>query len=177
MLESAKKTGVLDTAALEQSPGYNTEALKAKGGPLVMIECVERIPCNPCETVCPSGAITVGDNITNLPVVLPEKCNGCGLCIAVCPGLAIFVVDLHHKPGLAAISFAYEFLPVPEKGDPISATDREGNVVCSGVVEKIVAVKNYDMTRVITISVPKEHAHTVRGIQPVKEACKDAAQK
>jgi Fe-S-cluster-containing hydrogenase component 2 len=97
-------------------------------------------------------------------MVLPEKCNGCGLCVAVCPGLAIFIVDPVYKPGRAAVSFAYEYLPVPTEGDTVPATDREGHVVCSAVVEKVVSAKKYDMTRVVTISIPAEHAHTVRGI-------------
>lgn len=60
--------------------------------------------------------------------------------------------------------FAYEYLPVPAKGDVVQAVDRAGSPVCDAIVEKVVAAKSYDMTRVITISIPVEHIEDVRGI-------------
>jgi Fe-S-cluster-containing hydrogenase component 2 len=168
MLKKIKETGVLTQEVLEQIPGYRLDALKEAKGPMVIIECAERIPCNPCQTVCPNDAIVVGDNITNLPTVIPEKCTGCGMCVAVCPGLAIFVVDLNFAPQKAAITFAYEYLPVPQKGETVVAVDREGKPVCNATVEKVVSVKKYDMTKVLTISVPLEFANNARGIQRQK---------
>ncbi len=169
MLGNAKRTGVLTQEELMDTPGYNVEALGKKRGAFVMIECAEHIPCNPCETVCPHGAIVVGDAITNLPTVDPEKCSGCGLCVAICPGLAVFMVDSAYEENRASITFAYEYLPVPEKKAVIHAVDREGNVVCDAILEKVVSVKGYDMTKVMTISIPAEFALVVRGIQRIKE--------
>ena len=63
----------------------------------VVIECKQNIPCNPCESACPHHAISIGNPITNLPVVDPEKCIGCGLCVAQCPGQACFLVDMSHE--------------------------------------------------------------------------------
>jgi Fe-S-cluster-containing hydrogenase component 2 len=62
-------------------------------GPVVIVECFQEIPCNPCVDACNRKAITKEKSINALPKVDFEKCNGCGLCIAQCPGLAIFVVD------------------------------------------------------------------------------------
>lgn len=169
MLKKIKKTGVLTQEVLKQIPGYPIDALKEAKGPMVIVECAEEIPCNPCETVCPNSAIIVGDNITNLPTVIPEKCTGCGMCIAICPGLAIFVVDLNFAPQKAAITFAYEYLPVPKKGETVVAVDREGKPVCDAIVEKIISSKKHDMTKLITISVPLEFANTVRDIQRRRE--------
>ena len=59
--------------------------------------------------------------------------------------------------------FAYEYLPVPAKGDVVTAVNRAGNPVCEAVVEKVVMAKSYDMTRVITISIPEEYIEEVRG--------------
>ena len=170
MLKECKKNGILTKELLAQIPGYKMDAVRNAKGPVVVMECAEHIPCNPCETSCPQHAITIGDNITNLPSVDPEKCVGCGMCVAVCPGLAIFVINAHYAPGRASIMFAYEYLPVPAKGDVVTAVDRAGNPVCEAVVEKVVMAKSYDMTRVITISIPEEYIEDVRGIARKKGA-------
>ena len=168
-LTHAKESGVLTEDVLVKTPGYLLDALNKAQKPLVMIECVQTIPCNPCETICPTGAITVGEPITNLPAVDPEKCSGCGACVAICPGLAIFLVSLHAGEGLGSVTFAYEYLPSPVKGDIVKALDREGRVVCDATVEKVISAGNYDMTKVVTVSVPVEYAKTVRGIGRGKE--------
>ena len=59
-----------------------------------VIECTQNIPCNPCQDACPVGCIKVGSNITSLPVLDGEKkCIGCGMCVASCPGQAIFLIQ------------------------------------------------------------------------------------
>ena len=40
-------------------PGIPSEE-RMKLGPVACIECLQQIPCNPCEEACPRGAITVG---------------------------------------------------------------------------------------------------------------------
>lgn len=44
-----------------------------------------------CTTVCPFGAIAMGDNY--LPVVDEEKCTGCGICATACPRQVIEIMD------------------------------------------------------------------------------------
>ena len=162
-LTNALKCGVLDKNILEQIPGCRRSDAKGSG-PKVVIECAQNIPCNPCETSCPQGAIKVGEPITNLPVVDIEKCIGCGICVAACPGLAIFLVDNTSSEEYATVTFAYEYLPVPAKGDIVTATDREGKAVCEATVEKVISTPGYDMTKVITIKFPKKFADDVRAI-------------
>lgn len=48
-----------------------------------------------CTGVCPTGAITVGDD--KYPVLDPEKCIACGLCGEVCPGGTVKYGDLAEQ--------------------------------------------------------------------------------
>ncbi len=134
-------------------------------GPVVIVECVQEIPCNPCEPACNLGAIKIGEPITNVPRVNEELCTGCGLCIAGCPGLAIFVVDKTHAPGLAAVSFPYEYEPLPEKGTEAEVVNRKGQVMGRGRIIRVVKTGKMDQTAVLTVVVPLELADEVRGIK------------
>ena len=78
------KVGYLNSAELKEAGRYPSQERLAKG-PVAVIECCQNIPCNPCETACKFGAITVGDPITNLPVLDESKCIGCGACANLCP--------------------------------------------------------------------------------------------
>jgi len=138
-------------------------------GPVAVIECVQDIPCNPCEEACPFGAISVGQPITSLPVLAEENCRGCGLCITKCPGLAIFVVDCSKPGATATVQLPYEYYPLPKAGDEVWGLSRRGETVVKARVERVAAGKDYDHTAVVTIAVPKVYANRVRAIRPVEE--------
>jgi len=133
-------------------------------GPVAVIECIQPIPCNPCEAACRFGAIQVGTPIINLPKLNEEKCVGCGVCIAHCSGLAIFVVDKTYSETEATVSFPHEYLPLPQKGDVVDAVNRGGEVVCKAEVLRVVNSKANDCTPVVTVIIPKELADEVRGM-------------
>jgi len=155
-MKSYEKTGVISVDDLDLP---NEEELK-KG--VAIIECVQNIPCNPCVEACPFGAISMKD-LNSTPIVDYSKCRGCKKCIAVCPGLAIFVVKILDN--YAMISLPYEMLPVPKVGDKVHALDREGKVV--GKAE-VVHVGTERKTHVITIKVDRKLAMEVRNICPIK---------
>jgi len=162
--QGSRATAIPSEQELEASPGYpKPEAIEK--GPIVVIECVQDIPCNPCETACPNGAIVVGTPITNLPVFLHEKCDGCGRCIPLCPGQAIFRVDRTYSKEKASVSFPYEFQPMPKKGDRVQGVNRAGEVVCDSEVLKVQNPRGFDHTAVVTITVPKNLAMEVRSIK------------
>ena len=133
------------------------------GGFHPVIECTQNIPCDPCQDSCPAGCITVGDTITNIPIINRDaKCNNCGLCVSCCPGLAIFLVNEDFEPGFAAVTLPYEFLPVPEAGMKGKALDRSGKVVCDAEVIDVKSTKAFDKTNLLTIKIPANMAKSAR---------------
>lgn len=137
-------------------------------GTVAVIECVQEIPCNPCEAACQFGAIHIGDPITNLPTLIEDKCVGCGMCVAKCPGLAIVLVNKVYQKNSATITFPYEYSPLPLVGEKRNAVDRRGNVICECTILKILNPISYDHTPVITIEIPKEFSDTVRSIEKIQ---------
>ncbi len=137
-------------------------------GRVACIECVQEIPCNPCEAACRTGAITIGEQITDLPVLHGDKCTGCGICVAMCPGLAITIIDKTCSETEAVIEFPFEYLPLPAVGDVVEAVSRGGEVVCNGTVTSVRKPKAYAGTAVVGVAVPKEYADTVRSMKRLK---------
>lgn len=156
--------GYLTLEELKKSIKYPSEERMAKG-PVAIAECIQEIPCNPCEAACKFNAIEIGEPITNLPCVDEEKCTGCGVCVAQCSGLAIFVIDKTYADGKGAVSFPYEYMPLPEKGQQVEAVNRKGEVVCQGEVTKVMNPASFDRTPVVTVAVPVEYTEEVRGIK------------
>lgn len=130
-------------------------------GPVVVIECVENIPCDPCVAVCNFGAIDM-DEITDVPDIDFEECTGCALCVTECPGLAIFVVDCSYSEEKCKITMPYEYLPVPEEGDEVTALNRKGEEVQKAEVTN---VRQSGKTYALTLEIDKENVWDVRGVE------------
>ena len=147
---------------MPEGPGIPSEQRRKKG-PVACIECFQHIPCDPCQYACPHGAIRVGDDITSLPSLDGEKCVGCGLCVAKCPGLAIFLVD-DSVPGFSRVTFPWEYLPLPEEGDDVACTDREGRIVSRGTVVRVVKAASFDGTAAVTVQAPEGTSMQIRSL-------------
>lgn len=167
MRSSIERTGALSIDELKNSRLFPSVE-RFRKGPVAIVECVQEIPCNPCEEACKFNAISIGDSITNIPRVDEASCTGCGVCISKCPGLAIFVVDKTYSTDLAAVSFPHEYLPLPAIGSTVEAVNREGEVVCSARVIKVLCPKAFNHTTVITVAVPMDKADEVRGIRRLR---------
>jgi len=132
-------------------------------GAVVIIECFQKIPCDPCAISCKLGAIKPFKDINDLPIVDFDKCTGCGICISSCPGLAIFVIDINYSDEKSLIKLPHEMLPLPEKGEDVYALDRAGSVLGKVKVARVLKIKN--KTNIISLEVPKSMAMKVRSIK------------
>lgn len=154
-------TGQRDGAVLPPAEQWDTK----KNG-CVIIECPQRIPCNPCATSCPTGAVLPFEDINDVPRIDYSKCTGCALCVAKCPGLACFVIDLTYSETEAVIKLPHELLPVPAKGEKVKCLDRGGAEVAEGTVSAV-AEPFGDRTRVVSVIIPRELAGEIRAIKVV----------
>ncbi len=163
-MDGVKYTGVPSKKELEQSFGIPSEK-RMNEGRVAYIECVQEIPCNPCEGICKFGAIAVGENITDLPKLYEDRCTGCGLCVANCPGLAITMIDKSYSEKEATIDFPFEYIPLPSEGTEVDAVNRSGKVVCKGKIIGVKKIKAYGGTTVVRMSVEKTYIDDVRSMK------------
>ncbi len=131
-----------------------------------IMHCYQEIPCNPCISVCPSGAIKLDDalgSIMDLPHYTGEECTRCGQCIAVCPGLAISVAKKLYGEW-AEVILPHEFIPTFHENEFVPLTDTDGNFLEKGEVIKIQFNKKYK-TYLITFKVSLQNAVKIAGIR------------
>ena len=154
--------------------------LKSKPGPTVgrkppdreqgvfpIFHCYQEVPCNPCISVCPVGAIrTERDEITGLPYITDlDTCTGCGSCVAVCPGLSMILVDYRDDPEQPLVTLPYEiWRGRVEVGQKVPVTDVDGAILGYYPVEKISTRRKYPGTLLVQIKVEKKAAKAAMGI-------------
>ena len=131
-------------------------------GAVAVIECVQQIPCNPCVDACPKQAIVIDGSINEVPFVDFDKCNGCGVCIANCPGLAIFLIDKSFEEERATVAMPYEFAPLPEPGEKVVLLNRAGEACGEGEIIKVRNAKAQDRTPIVFDGMEKDLAMDVR---------------
>jgi len=133
-------------------------------GPVVIVECFQEIPCDPCVKACKQGAISMASDINDLPVVDAKLCNGCGVCISFCPGLAIFVVDKTYSEESALVKLPFEYVPVPKAGQYVTGLSRAGEELGCFEVARVTSGGVKNKTNTISLLVPQELAMEVRDI-------------
>ena len=157
------KKGFVADEEIERFPGVTHRV-----GIHPVMECTQNIPCNPCQEACKNGCISIGSNITSLPIVVENSsCINCGMCVASCSGQAIFLVDEDLGDGMATVTLPYEFIPLPKEGTKGKGLGRDGKPVCEAEVVSVKNMKAFDKTNLLTIKVPKEYAMKARFFKAV----------
>jgi len=91
------------------------------------LECIKYCPVNKSGADC-----IVLNEETNKAVIDEDVCNGCGICVKVCPFEAITIVNLATELATDKIhqygqnSFRLYKLPTPKKGEVIGLLGRNG---------------------------------------------------
>ena len=122
-----------------------------------IFHCTQEIPCNPCTSVCPQEQIkTEEDLITNLPYFKDEKeCIGCGKCVAVCPGLAVTLVDYRKEKDFPSVTFPLELSQSRlQKGTSIFVVSND-SVLGEFEISRVRVLKEFPKTQLITVKLPK----------------------
>ncbi|OGC42487.1 hypothetical protein A2Y85_04800 [candidate division WOR-3 bacterium RBG_13_43_14] len=143
---------------------FEPSTQRRQKGPYVVIECPEKIPCDPCVDACPNKAISMNGSMIELPQIDYEKCTGCLLCIPRCPGLAVFVID-ETPEDHSIIYIPYELLPRPKRGDRVKALDREGREITDVTITKVIDSKKFDHCAIVGFTAPKKLIDKIRFIK------------
>jgi len=133
-----------------------------------ILRCAQEIPCNPCTDVCITDGIAIPEgNLLGRPRLVGD-CVGCLKCVAICPGLAISLVDKRHDPSskVARVTVPWE---MPEElvhvGQEVPTTGNEGEPVGTGKVLRILSGKSLNRRRLMVLEVPFADAEKVAGVR------------
>jgi hypothetical protein len=85
--------------------------------------------------------------------------------VPICPGLAIFIVDESLEDDKAAVEMPYEYRPLPQEGDIVTALDRAGQAIGDATVTAVRKTEKMDRTATIIIEVPRDWSMKARAIQ------------
>jgi sarcosine oxidase subunit alpha len=158
---------------LKSKPGETSaESLPEKDeGVFPVLHCVQEIPCDPCVSVCPQECIVIqGDDMRQLPQYIGKECTGCARCVAICPGLAITLVDYRKDADDPTVTIPYEFLEASiAVGDMVTVLDMEGQVLGNVEVVRVRNIKANDRTILVGVKAPKGIAKRIAGIRVQEE--------
>ena len=179
-LKIARSLG-LDVGEVPHEWEEKADILKSKPGPVIekkeesgdeegvypVFHCQQEVPCNPCTSICPQGVIrTEEDSITGLPYTVDRsKCIGCMQCVAICPGLAVSLVDYRDDPEHPKVTLPYEiWRDEVEVGEKVPITDDDGAILGYYPVEKVTTLPKFPKTLLVTVRTEKEVAKKAIGV-------------
>ena len=136
-------------------------------GVFPVFHCAQEIPCNPCTSICPRGAIRIsGDDVMGVPEFVGHECDGCEKCVAICPGLAITLLDYRKDQAQPTVVIPYEFSAKRiKKGDTVTVLDSEGTVLGNVEVSRVRAPREADRALLVRVTAPADIAPRIAGIR------------
>lgn len=135
---------------------------------IAVLHCHQEIPCNPCITACKVGAITK-ETLNSCPILDSQKCMGCKLCVASCPGQAITLQIRDYEEGFSTVTFPFEYRPLPKVNQEVDAVDEDGQYICKGEVIAVDYIEVFNKTILITLKIPHEYVDVVRFMKRLKK--------
>ncbi|MFC1522203.1 FAD-dependent oxidoreductase [Elusimicrobiota bacterium] len=135
-----------------------------------VFHCFQEIPCDPCVTACTKKSISLSrDKLTSLPQ-FDGECTGCSMCVALCPGLAVTVVDYRKDKENPLVSIAFEIhRDMIKKGQKVDVNDVDGKVLGRAEVVQIKDIKARK-TLLLVLKTQRLIAHKIAGIKVQREA-------
>ncbi|MHA1853810.1 MAG: FAD-dependent oxidoreductase [Candidatus Heimdallarchaeaceae archaeon] len=157
---------------LKSHPGKIVEVKKPikQEGVYPVFHCKQEIPCNPCTSICPKGLIVIKEGgILGIPEYESREnveCIGCMQCVAICPGLAITLVDFREDKEQPTVTIPLELFDEPLKeGQTIEVVDENGQLMGEYPVKKVRILKKFPKTQLVQIEIPASKALEAMSIQ------------
>jgi ferredoxin len=101
-----------------------------------------------------------------LPEFVGHECDACEKCVAICPGLALTLVDLRKDPEHPIVTIPYEFTKKSiAKGDVVTVLDTEGAMLGNVEVQRVRTDKYADRALLVRVKAPREIAKKIAGIR------------
>jgi sarcosine oxidase subunit alpha len=158
---------------LKSRPGatFDERTPEPEAGVFPVLHCNQEIPCDPCTAVCPNDLIEMDrTDIRLLPSFVAEKsgkgCTGCEKCVAICPGLAITLVDYRKDAEFPTVAIPFEFLKdTLAVGDRVVVEDTGGNALGRVEVAAVKALKANDRTVIVKVRAPRAFAKKIAGLR------------
>lgn len=133
-----------------------------------IIRCVQEIPCNPCMEACVLQSIKIKEPSMMGRPQFDGDCLGCAQCVAICPGLAITLVDKGYDKTkrTAMVVIPWEMPEGTIKiGQEVTTTGLEGEIIGEGKVIAIKESKWQNRRLLVSLEIPYNKADLVAGIR------------
>ncbi len=159
---------LMEKAEILKSPGGEILPYtppEERTGVFPVLHCTQEIPCNPCMTVCPKDLIgTSGHPIMGLPEFHGE-CVGCEKCVAICPGLAVTLVDFRNSSDRPIVTVPFELGEwLLEEGMEMTVTGWEGDILGKAILTGWKYAAGFPKTLLLKLETPASIACRTAGV-------------
>ncbi len=158
-----------EKAEILKSPGGRTfpySVPSEREGVFPVLHCVQEIPCNPCMTSCPMDLIGTEDHPIMGNPVFHGECTGCQRCVAICPGLAITLVDFRKSSESPVVTVPFELGGFRvEEGELLTVTGISGEVLGRAKVLGIRKTAGFPRTGLLRLEAPADIASAIAGVR------------